>query len=122
MTVADLQRLVEDAPDRLIRSGAEVGLPKCLEAMAALTYNGVDEVTGGPSQWAFGYSLYRLASTAARPGSTFGTVGGHGSSDFADIDSGVAVAVMRNQFTLGDFQLAEHIDTLISQFLGGLDA
>lgn len=46
-------------------------------------------------------------------------IGGDGSAAFADIDSGVAVAVMRNRFTLGDFQLAGGIDTLVSQSFGG---
>jgi CubicO group peptidase (beta-lactamase class C family) len=101
--------------------GIKLVSPERLEAMAALTYSGVDEIMGVPSQWAFGYSPYRPAAAAARPGSTFGMVGGNGSAAFADIDSGVAVAVMRNYFTLGDFQLAEHIDTLISQSLGGPD-
>ncbi len=101
--------------------GISLVSPKRLEAMAATTYTGVDEVMGVPSQWAFGYSPYRPAGSAGRPGSTFGMVGGNGSAAFADIDSGVAVAVMRNHFTLGNFQLAERIDTLISQFLGGPD-
>ncbi len=101
--------------------GIELVSPERLEEMAATTYSGVDEVIGVQSQRAFGYNPYRPAASAARPGSTFGMVGGNGSAAFADIDSGVAVAVMRNHFTLGDFQFAERVDTLISQALGGLD-
>jgi CubicO group peptidase (beta-lactamase class C family) len=99
--------------------GIDLVSPQRLEAMAAITYTGLDEVMGVPSQWAFGYSPYRPGAAPGRPGSTFGMVGGNGSVAFADIDTGIAVAVMRNQFSLGDFQLAERIDTLVSQSFGG---
>jgi CubicO group peptidase (beta-lactamase class C family) len=99
--------------------GIELVSTERLEEMAATTYRGLDEVMGVPAQWAFGYSSYRPGGAAARPGSTFGMVGGNGTAAFADIDTGVAVAVMRNHLALGDFRFAERIDTLISQALGG---
>ena len=43
-------------------------------------------------------------------------VGMNGSAAYADIDSGVAVAVMRNRFT-GDFTTIERIDRLIEDEL-----
>jgi len=70
---------------------------------------------------AFGYNPYRPASAAARLGSTFGMVGANGSAAFADIESRVAVAVTRNRFSVGDFDLATRIDTLVAQSVGGLE-
>lgn len=90
-----------------------------LHAMAEITYTGMDEVIGVPSQWAFGYNPYRPDVTAARPGSTFGMVGSNGSAAFADIHSRTVVAVMRNRFSVGDFALAARIDQLVAQSLGG---
>jgi CubicO group peptidase (beta-lactamase class C family) len=81
-------------------------------AMAAIAFTGMDEVMGFPTSWAFGYSSFR-PSGRGRPGSTFGMVGTNGSAAFADIDSGVAVAVMRNRFAPGDFTTAARIDQLI---------
>lgn len=37
---------------------------------------------------------------------------------YADIDSGVAVAVMRNRCNAGDFTAAERINRLISEAFG----
>jgi hypothetical protein len=83
-------------------------------------YTGADVVMGVPTQWAFGYSPYRPAA-AARAGSTFGMVGANGSAAFADIESGVAGAIMRNRFSVGDFDLATRVDTLVAQSIGGLN-
>jgi CubicO group peptidase (beta-lactamase class C family) len=70
---------------------------------------------GFPTSWAFGYSPSR-PSGRGRPGSTFGMVGANGSAAYADIDSGVAVAVMRNRFA-GDFTTIARIDELIMEEL-----
>lgn len=66
---------------------------------------------GVESAWAFGYSPARPAGTY--PGSTFGMLGGNGSASFADIDSGTAVAVMRNRCRTGDFTAATRVDHLV---------
>jgi CubicO group peptidase (beta-lactamase class C family) len=84
--------------------------------MAAVAIDAMDEVMGFPSTWAFGYAPSR-PSGGGRPGSTFGMVGMNGSAAYADIDSGVAVAVMRNRFTTGDFRAAVRIDELIAEQL-----
>jgi CubicO group peptidase (beta-lactamase class C family) len=81
-------------------------------AMAEIAISGMDEVMGFQSTWAFGYSPSR-PSGRGRPGSTFGMVGMNGSTAYADIDSGVAVAVMRNNFTTGDVRTIERVDQLI---------
>jgi CubicO group peptidase (beta-lactamase class C family) len=93
-----------------------------LRTMAAVVYTGVDVVMGVPTRWAFGYSPYRPAAAIVRTGSTFGMVGANGSAAFADIESGAAVAIMRNRFSgsAGDFDLATRVDTLVAQSIGGL--
>ena len=95
--------------------------PDRLRTIADVVYTGADMVMGVPTQWAFGYSPYRPAAAAARAGSTFGMVGANGSAAFADIESGVAVAIMRNRFSVGDFDLATRVDTLVAQSIGGLN-
>ena len=95
--------------------------PDRLRTIADVVYTGADMVMGVPTQWALGYSPYRPAAAAARGGSTFGMVGANGSAAFADIESGVAVAIMRNRFSVGDFDLATRVDTLVAQSIGGLN-
>ncbi|MFN8518741.1 MAG: serine hydrolase domain-containing protein [Chloroflexota bacterium] len=85
--------------------------------MAGVAISAMDQVMGFPSTWAFGYSPSR-PSGPGRPGSTFGMVGMNGSAAYADIDSGVAVAVMRNHFTTGDMGTIARIDRLIVAELG----
>ena len=94
--------------------------PDRLRTMADIEYTGTDAVMGVPTQWAFGYSPCRPAAAAAQAGSTFGMVGANGSAAFADIESGVAVAIMRNRFSVGDFDLATRVDTVVAQSIGGL--
>lgn len=84
-------------------------------AMAAVTFSGMDEVMGFPTSWAYGYSPWR-PSGRGRPGSTFGMIGMNGCAAYADIDSGVAVAVMRNRFD-ADLGTATRIDELIDKEL-----
>ena len=48
---------------------------------------------GFPTSWAFGYSPDRPGGVPSRRGSTFGMVGANGAAAYADIDSGLAVAV-----------------------------
>ncbi|WP_433463008.1 serine hydrolase domain-containing protein [Spirillospora sp. CA-128828] len=91
--------------------GVDLVSPARRAGMAAVRFQGMDEVMGVPSTWAFGFGTYR-PGVEARPGSTFGMVGMNGSAAFADIDSGVAVAVTRNRF---DFDLAavSRIDRIV---------
>ena len=84
-----------------------------LREMAAVAFTGMDEVMGFPSRWAFGYSPDRPGGVASRDGSTFGMVGSNGSAAYADIDDGLAVAVMRNGPPAG-LDTAARIDQLIA--------
>jgi CubicO group peptidase (beta-lactamase class C family) len=83
--------------------------------MAAIAFTGMDEVMGFPTSWAYGYAPSR-PSGRSRPGSTFGMVGMNGSAAYADLDSGIAVAVMRNRFAPG-FATIARIDQLITEEL-----
>jgi hypothetical protein len=94
--------------------GVELVSPGRLAAMAAVAFTGMDQVMGFPVRWAFGYSPGRPGGAASRPGSAFGMVGANGSAAYADIDSGVAVAVMRNRFTVGDLSTAARIDSIVA--------
>jgi CubicO group peptidase (beta-lactamase class C family) len=84
-----------------------------LEELAAVAFTGMDEVMGFPSRWAFGYSPDRPGGVASRDGSAFGMIGSNGSAAYADIDDGLAVAVMRNGPPAG-LDTAARIDRLIA--------
>jgi CubicO group peptidase (beta-lactamase class C family) len=95
--------------------GVELVSPARRDEIAAVAFNGMDEVVGFPTSWAYGYSPSR-PSGRSKPGSAFGMVGMNGSAAYADIDSGVAVAVTRNRFS-GDFTTIERIDRLVEDEL-----
>jgi CubicO group peptidase (beta-lactamase class C family) len=82
--------------------------------MAAPAFSGIDQVMGFPTTWAFGYSPNRPGAVPSRPGSTFGMVGSNGSAAYADIDTGVAVAVMHNRFTAGDLTAVTIVDRIVA--------
>jgi CubicO group peptidase (beta-lactamase class C family) len=94
--------------------GANLVSPERLQTMAAPAFSGTDQVMGFPTEWALGYSPARLGSAQPRPGSTFGMVGSNGTAAYADIDSGVTIAVMRNHI-LGDFSAVSAIDDLVTE-------
>jgi CubicO group peptidase (beta-lactamase class C family) len=93
--------------------GVKLVSPEHLQTMAAPAFSGIDQVMGFPTTWALGYSPARLGTTQPRPGSTFGMVGSNGTAAYADIDSGVAVAVMRNHIA-ADFSVVAAIDDIIA--------
>ena len=85
-----------------------------LAAMTAVAFTGMDEVMGFPTSWAFGYSPDRPGGIPSRRGSTFGMVGANGSAAYADVDSGLAIAVMRNGPTAEGLAAVTRIDRLIA--------
>jgi hypothetical protein len=80
-------------------------------AMAAITYQGPDAVMGMESAWAFGYTPGAPGRDVS--GLCFRDARRQRSAAFADIDSGTAVAVMRNRCSIGDFTTAARIDRLV---------
>ena len=86
-----------------------------LAAVAAVAYSGRDRVMEMDNvSWSLGYSPSRPSSAASRPGSTFGMVGTNGSAAYADIDTGVAIALMRNRFS-PDFTAITRLDALVAE-------
>ena len=85
-----------------------------LSTMTAIAFTGQDEVMGFPASWAFGYSPDRPGGVPSRRGSTFGMVGANGSAAYADVDSGLAVAVMRNGPAAAGLAAVTRIDRLIA--------
>jgi CubicO group peptidase (beta-lactamase class C family) len=92
-------------------AGVELVSPARRADMAAMQFEGQDEVMDFPSRWAFGFSPQRPGGVPSRPGSPFGMVGMNGSAAYADIDTGVAVAVMRSRFDT-DLAAACEIDRI----------
>jgi CubicO group peptidase (beta-lactamase class C family) len=88
-----------------------------LVSMATPAFSGIDQVMGFPTTWALGYSPARLGASQSRAGSTFGMVGSNGSAAYADIDSGVAVAVMRSRI-VGDVSAVAAIDRIVAEACG----
>ena len=85
-----------------------------LEEMAAVAFTGMDQVMGFPTRWAFGYAPDRPGGSGSRDGSAFGMIGSNGSAAYADIDAGLAVAIMRNGPPAG-LDTAARIDQLIEE-------
>ena len=94
--------------------GVQLVSPERLATMAAVAYEGPDVVMDVPSSWTYGYAPYRPGGPP-RPGSTFGMMGMNGSAAYADIDSGVAVAVMRNRFGPPDLTLVTEVDRMVAE-------
>ncbi len=94
--------------------GTALVSPARLTSMARPAFEGRDAVLGVPSTWAFGFAPSRPGPVPSRPGSAFGMFGANGSGVWADIDTGVAVAVLRNRFSPG-WSTAGEIDRLVAE-------
>jgi CubicO group peptidase (beta-lactamase class C family) len=97
--------------------GVELVSREHLATMAAPAFSGIDQVMGFPTTLALGYSPAPLGAAESRPGSTFGWIGSNGSAAYADIDSGVAIAVMRNRI-VGDLSTVATIDRIVTEAFG----
>jgi CubicO group peptidase (beta-lactamase class C family) len=96
--------------------GVHLVSPERLQTMAAPAFSGTDQVMGFPTEWALGYSPARLGTAQPRPGSTFGMVGSNGTAAYADIDSEVVIAVMRNHILGGFSAVTTTIDDLVADY------
>lgn len=94
-------------------SGVTLVSPAVRDRLGVVQFEGPDRVMGFPTAWGFGYAPARLGGVPARPGAAFGMVGSNGSAAWADIDAGVAVAVMRNRYTAGDLNAVQAVDRLV---------
>ncbi len=99
--------LLDEGPRRQLVS------PGRRTAMAAVAFRGLDTVMGIPVTWGYGFVPTRPIGTS-RVGSTFGMIGANGTAAYADIDSGLAVALMRNRFAGGDLTALETVDRIVA--------
>jgi CubicO group peptidase (beta-lactamase class C family) len=97
------------------QDGVKLVSSQRLAAMTAVAFTGMDVVMGFPASWAFGYSPDRPGGIPSRRGSTFGMVGANGSAAYADVGSGLAVAVMRNGPAQTGLAAVIRIDRLIAE-------
>jgi CubicO group peptidase (beta-lactamase class C family) len=83
-------------------------------AAAAVAYTGRDQAMEMEISWSLGYSPCRPGGARSRSGSTFGMVGTNGSAAYADIDTGVAIALMRNRLS-PDFTAHARLDDVVAE-------
>jgi hypothetical protein len=70
--------------------GVDLVSPARRASMAAVLFEGQDEVNGYPVEVGVRLQPATAGGVPSRPGSMFGMVGMNGSAAYADIDSGVA--------------------------------
>jgi CubicO group peptidase (beta-lactamase class C family) len=101
------------APGSPLSRGISLLSAQQLAAAAAIAYTGRDQVMEMEISWSLGYSPGRPGGARSRSGSTFGMVGMNGSAAYADIDTGVAIAPMRNRFS-PDFTAIASLDDIVA--------
>jgi CubicO group peptidase (beta-lactamase class C family) len=87
-----------------------------LAGLARPAFSGLDQVMGIETTWALGYSPARIGAES-RAGSAFGMIGSNGSAAYGDIDSGTAVALMRNRVGQ-DLTALETVNRIVAAALG----
>jgi CubicO group peptidase (beta-lactamase class C family) len=100
--------------------GVRLVSPERLREATAVSITGVDQVFGMPTTWALGYSIGRLGSTAQESPTSFGIGGAGGSFAYADMATGVAVAVTKNRLT-PDFNAATRLIQIVTEAVSGRD-
>jgi CubicO group peptidase (beta-lactamase class C family) len=85
-----------------------------LGEISSLATTGIDEMTGGPSTYALGYTVGRLGTSAPQDRPTmFGFVGIGVGGAHADRATGVSVAVLRNRFNPTEMRVVEQVGELV---------
>ena len=78
---------------------------------------GPDVLVGiGSVSWALGHAPVRPGPSPSRPGSSFGMLGSNGSAAYGDIDTGLAVALMRNRFS-PDLTTVARLDQIVAEVI-----
>jgi CubicO group peptidase (beta-lactamase class C family) len=86
-----------------------------LPEISSLATTGVDEMTGGPSTFALGYTVGWPGTSAPHDHPTmFGMVGIGVGAAYADRASGTSVAVLRNRFNPTEMRVVERIGELVA--------
>ncbi|MBB6394996.1 CubicO group peptidase (beta-lactamase class C family) [Actinomadura coerulea] len=70
-----------------------------LEELAAVAFEGTDQVFGNPVRLGLGYPLGRIGSEPDETPTTFGWVGGGGSCVYADVATGTSFAMTKTRLT-----------------------
>ena len=86
-----------------------------LPEISSLATTGIDEMTGGPSTYALGYTVGWPGTSAPQDHPTmFGMVGIGVGAAYADRASGTSVAVLRNRFNPTEMRVVERIGELVA--------
>jgi CubicO group peptidase (beta-lactamase class C family) len=88
--------------------GVRLVTPDRLREISTLATTGNDEMTGGPAQYALGYTVGSIGAAPAGP-TVFGMVGIGGSAAYADTATGVTVAVTKNRFNPTEMNAYEQV-------------
>jgi CubicO group peptidase (beta-lactamase class C family) len=93
--------------------GVRLVSPDRLREMSALAFAGVDQIMGFPTTWALGYGIGRPGAQSSP--TVFGMVGAGGTAAYADTATGVAFALTKNRFSVGDLTAVEQIGDIITE-------
>ncbi len=94
--------------------GVRLLSPERLREISAPAFSGEDQIMGGPSTWALGYSVGRIGGGAQENPTEFGMGGAGGSYAYADTATGVAFALTKNRLTT-DFGAAERVAGIVTK-------
>jgi CubicO group peptidase (beta-lactamase class C family) len=96
--------------------GVRLLSPVRLREISSLSTTGNDEMTGGPAQYALGYTVGQLGMRPAPP-TVFGMVGIGGSAAYADTATGISVALTKNRFNPTEINAFDQVWDLATKAL-----
>jgi CubicO group peptidase (beta-lactamase class C family) len=85
-----------------------------LPEITSLATTGTDELSGGPAQYALGYTVGQVGQAQAGP-TVFGMVGIGGSAAYADTASGLVVAVTKNRFNPTEMNAFDQVYAAVTE-------
>ena len=98
--------------------GVQLIPPERLREATAVAFSGTDQIMGNPVSWALGYSVGRIGSDARETPSAFGMGGVGGSYAYADTETGISFALVKNRLT-PDFGAAERVAGIVADAVAG---
>jgi CubicO group peptidase (beta-lactamase class C family) len=97
--------------------GVRLVSPDRLRQLSTRATTGTDVMTGGPAQYGLGYTVGFIGQTPVSP-TVFGMVGIGGSAAYADIATGITVAVTKSRFNPTEISAFEQVHALAVAALG----
>lgn len=91
--------------------------PEQIEELAAVAFEGTDQVFGNPARLALGHPLGRMGAAPGEALTALGWPGGGGSYAYADPATGISFAVTKNRLT-PDFSTAQRLADLVTAEIG----